>query len=403
MFEHQMFPHLGITMTSRRATLHPGRLVSCAMVTGRMVMIAVQRGWRKLLSAYTPNGTMPWLVCIACVVGVVSISACRPAGQGYRVVVSDFMEFEDLFTPIDTVRLDASVLIGSITFLDKSDQGQILVTDREARAIHVFSSSGRHLRMLEITQCNPEDTGRLLSTRFLKNGSMIATTTQGVYVLNANGSCQRRLLELPPNRPSFCERQDTVYLLNPRVRPLPQLHAYSIESGGVRVYDLRKPRFPRTTALRGGSEGRGIACFDRGVFYRYAESSDGEPLWPGNDLVLHQPKSYRPPERDITSQGMGDIISDLLQLEREFTYSSGIYELDENHRMIMTRSGYPAEFNLNIVNMDTETSVSAVLDPEVGISAAKDGLVYSTGDYEILPSGETGNRMLEVRQFHPFE
>ena len=366
-------------------------------------MIAVQREWRNLVPAYTANGTLPWLVCVTSVLGLVCVSACRPAGQGSRLVESDFMEFEDLFAPIDTVRLDASVLIGSINFLDISDQGQFLVTDREARAIYVFSSSGSHLRTLEITQCNPEDTGSVLSTRFLKNGSMIATTSQGVYAFNADGSCQKRLLELPPNRSSFCERRDTVYLLNPRVRPLPQIHAYSIESGTVRDYDLRKPRFPRTTALRRGLEGRGIACFDRGVFYRYAESSDGEPLWLENDLVLHQPKSYRPPERDLTSQGMGDIISDLLQLEREFTYSSGIYELDENHRMIMTRSGYPAEFNLNIINMDTETSVSTVLDPDVGISLTKDGLVYSTGDYEILPSGETGNKMLEVRQFHPFE
>ncbi len=364
-------------------------------------MIAVQWGLRKLLPAYTANGMLPWLACVACVVGLVCISACQPAGQGYRVVESDFMKFEDLFTPIDTIRLDASVLIGSISFLDMSDRGQFLVTDSEARAIYVFSSSGRHLRTLEITQCNPEDTGRLLSTRFLKNGSMIATTTQGVYVLNANGSCQKRLLELPPNRPSFCERQDTVYLLNPRVRPLPQLHAYSIESGAVRDYNLKKPRFPRTTGVKRGWPGRAVACFDQGVFYRYAESSDGEPLWPGNDLVLHQPKSYRPPERDLTSQGMGDIISDLRQLYREFTYSSGIYELDENHRMI--RFGYPAEFNLSIINMDTETSVSTVLDPDVGISLAKDGLVYSTGDYEILPSGEMGNRMLEVRQFHSFE
>ena len=366
-----------------------------------MVMIAVQWGWRKLLPAYTANGTLPWLTCVACVLGLICLSACQPAGQGYRVVDSDFMEFEDLFTTIDTVRLDASVLIGSTSFLDKSDQGQFLVTDREARAIYVFSASGSHLRTLKITQCNPEDTGSLLSTRFLKNGSMIATTSQGVYAFNADGSCRKRLLELPPNRSSFCERQDTIYLLNPRVRPLPQIHAYSIESGTMRDYDLRKPRFPRTTSIKRGWQGRAIACFDQGVFYRYAESSDGEPLWPGNDLVSHLPISYRPPERDITSQGMGDIISDLRELGREFTYSSGIYKLDDNHRMI--RFQYPAEFNLSIINMDTETSVSTVLDFEVGLSLAKDGLVYSTGDYEILPSGEAGNKMLEVRQFHPFE
>ena len=370
-----------------------------AKMTARIVIIAVRREWRKLLPAYTANGTLPWLACVACVLGLVCVSACQPVSQSHRTVVSDFMEFEELFTPIDTIRLDASVLIGSINFLDKSDHGQFLVTDREARAIYVFSASGRHLRTLKIAQCNPEDDGQPRIARFLKNGSMIATTSQGAYVFNADGSCRKRLLEVPPGDWSFCERQDTVYFLSPGIRP--QIHAYFIESGAVRDYDLRKPRFPRTTSIKRGWPGRAIACFDQGVFYRYAESSDGEPLWPGNDLVSHLPISYRPPERDITSQGMGDIISDLRELGREFTYSSGIYELDENHRMI--RFQYPAEFNLSIINMDTETSVSTVLDFEVGLSLAKDGLVYSTGDYEILPSGEAGNKMLEVRQFHPFE
>lgn len=401
MFEHLMLTHLGITMSGKRTIQHAVRLMSCAKVAARMVMIAVQWGLRKLLPAYTANGMLPWLACVACVVGVVCISACQQAGQGYRVVESRFMEFEDLFAPVDTIRLDASVLVGSTTFLDISDEGQFLVTDNVMRVIYLFSASGRHVRTLKITQCNPEDTGSLLSTRFLKNGSMIATTSQGVYALNANGSCQKRLLELPPNRPSFCERQDTVYILNHRVRPLPQIQAYSIDSGTVRDYNLRKPRFPRTTAVKRGFSGRGIACFDQGVFYRYPESSDGEPLWSENDLVLHQPISYRPPERDLTTRGMGNIMSELRELRREFTYSAGIYELDENHRMI--RFQYPAEFDLSIINMDTETSVSTVLEPDMGISLAKDGLVYSTGDYEILPSGEAGNKMLEVRQFHPFE
>ena len=364
-----------------------------------MVMIAVHREWRKLVPAYTADGTLPWLACVACVLGLICVSACEPAGQGYRVVESDFMEFEDLFTPIDTVRLDASVLIGGFDFLDVSNQGQFLVTDNVMRVIYLFSSSGHHLRTLETTQCNPEDAGNLLSTRFLKNGGMIATTSQGAYVFNTDGSCQKRLQEVPPGHWSFCERQDTVYFLSPGLRP--QIHAYSVKSGTVRDYDLRKPRFPGTTGVKRGWQGREIACFDQGVFYRYSESSDGEPLWPENDLVLHQPKSYRPPERDLTSRGMGNITSELHELRNEFTYSNGIYELDENHRMIGFQ--YPAEFNLSIINMDTETSVSTALDPDVLIGVAKDGLVYSLGDYEILPSGETGNRMLEVRQFHPFE
>lgn len=89
---------------------------------------------------------------------------------------------------------------------------------------------------------------------------MITTTPWGVYAINADGSCKQRLLELPPNRPSFCDRRDTVYVLNPSARP-PLIHAYSVESGFIRDYDLRKAKFPRSTAIKGGYIGRQIACF----------------------------------------------------------------------------------------------------------------------------------------------
>ena len=284
--------------------------------------------------------------------------------------------------------------------MDLSDQEEFLVTDEITRALHIFTASGRHVRTIEIARCNPEDGEGPLSARFLRNGSMIATTPRGVYAINADGSCKQRLLELPPNRPSFCERQDTIYFMNHRTRP-PQVHTYSLESGTVGNYDLRKAKFPRSTAIKRGYTGRQIACFERGVFYRYAESSDGEPLWPTSDPVMHQPIGYRPPERDFRSRGTNNLTSETLELTREFTYSNGIFELDENHRMVTF--GYPIKVNVNIVNMDTETSVGTTKDPSMFIMLAGNGLIYTLGDYQQLPSGERGNRVLEIWQIHPFE
>ena len=223
------------------------------------------------------------------------------------------------------------MLIGQISFVDLSNQGEFLVTDEITRALHIFTASGRHVRTIEISRCNPEDNGRLLSARFLENGSMIATTPWGVYAINADGSCKQRLLELPPNRPSFCERQDTIYFTNHRTRP-PQIHTYSLESGAVGNYNLRKAKFPRSIAIYGGYMGRHIACFNHDIFYRYAESSDGESLWSKSDPVMHQPIGYRPPERDFGSYGTDNLVSELQELRREFTYSNGIFELDDNHR-----------------------------------------------------------------------
>ena len=148
-----------------------------------------------------------WLVCV---------SACQLSGPQYRVVESDFMEFEDLFIPVDTIRFDASVSIGSFTFLDQSDQGEFLVTDFPMVQLHIFTASGRHVRTFELSGCNLEDSKLPWSARFLKRGGMIVTSSWGVYAFNADGSCKQRLLELPPNRPSFCERQDTIHFMNHR-------------------------------------------------------------------------------------------------------------------------------------------------------------------------------------------
>ena len=54
----------------------------------------------------------------ACILGLVCISACQPEEVRYRVIDSSgLVEAEALFTPVDTVRFDASVLIGTISFV----------------------------------------------------------------------------------------------------------------------------------------------------------------------------------------------------------------------------------------------------------------------------------------------
>ena len=269
---------------------------------------------------------------IACILGLAYISACQPEEVRYSVVNSSgFVESEDLFTPVDTIRFDASVVIGTISFVDISGNGDFLLTDGMMKALHVFTASGNHIRTFKVTQCNPEDDLRPRSAKFLENGNMIAVTSRGVYTFNADGSCKESLPTLIRDNASFCERQDTVYFISPSRRPRPQIHAYSIESGTIRDYDLRVPQFPRTTGVKRGYRGSQIACLERGVFYRYAESSDGEPLFLDDDPVVHRPMFYRPPKRDATSE---NITGDLMDLRKEFTYSNGLFELDDDHRLV---------------------------------------------------------------------
>lgn len=354
--------------------------------------IAALQRLHKIGLACIVNSRIP---LYACTLGLVYISACQPEEMRNRVVNSSgFVEAEDLFTPVDTVRFDASVLIGSIDFVDMSGKGEFLLTDDVMKALHVFTASGSHVRTLKITLCNPEHDGMLDSAKFLENGDMMVATSQGVFTFNADGACKERLPTPIRDNASFCERRDTVYFFSPSRRP--QMHAFSIESGAIRDYDLRMPQFPRTTSVKRGYSGRQIACFERGVFYRYAESSDGEPLFLDDDPVVHRPMFYRPPKRDIIGR---DLTGELMDLAKEFTYSHGLFELDDDHRLVTFQ--YPAEANMNIVNMDTQTSVSTKSD--WFIKLARDGFLYVSGDNELLSSGEMGNKTLEVWQFHPFD
>ena len=337
---------------------------------------------------------------VALFLALTCISACRPSGQSYRVVDSEFMEFEELFSPEDTVRFDASVLVGSMSFVDLSDQGDFLITDDQMNAFHVFSPSGNHVRTFTVSQCNPEDSGLLYSARFLEYGSVVAKTSSGTYALNADGSCIKRLLELPSIRPSYCEWRGHTYFLNTSLSP-PRIYAWSLDSGIVEEYDLRMPAFPSITSAYRGIVGRELACFEQGVFFRYAESSDAEPLFPGHAPVLHRPTFFRPIRRDmIRTDDMGARADDVLELMREATFSSGIFELDESHRLVKFHT-WGRETQINIVNMETETSVSSIT--ELLLEVAEHGILYVSGDYESLPSGEVGNQMLEVWRFIPFE
>lgn len=365
-----------------------GRQALAALRSLRLHAHACTAIWRQ----YRPALAACILACV---------SACGPAERSYRVVDSEFMEFEDLFSPVDTVRFDASVLIGMMRFVDVSDQGDFLITDDQMKAFHVFTASGDHVHSFSVSQCNPDDSEYLLSARFLEGGDMIASTANGVYAFHADGSCKKRLLGATVDGASFCERQDHVYFMEPNFRP-PRIYAYSIESGTVRDHDLREPEFPMVTMVKMGMIGRQIACFDRGVFFRYPESSDGEPLFPGNDPVMHRPTFYRTPRRDlIRTDDMSARIDDLMELGREATYSSGIFELDENHRLVTFESPSSREEPLSIINMETQTSVSSGTD--LPFELAKHGLLFVRGDYEPLSSGEVGNQMLEIWQFHPFE
>ena len=145
---------------------------------------ATQGMWSTCTVRSVRTSRSPRLAPVACVLWLACVSACQPTERSYRVVDSDFLEFEELFSPVDTVRFDASVLVGTMSFVDVSDQGDFLISDDPMKTFHVFTASGNHVRSFTVSECNPEDSGFLESARFLEDGSIVATTSRGAYAFN---------------------------------------------------------------------------------------------------------------------------------------------------------------------------------------------------------------------------
>ena len=63
--------------------------------------------------------------------------------------------FSELFQQVDTIRVDASVLIGEYTFIDVDEAGNLLITDEVSRITHLFSATGRHMKSYSVPDCVP--------------------------------------------------------------------------------------------------------------------------------------------------------------------------------------------------------------------------------------------------------
>ncbi len=336
---------------------------------------------------------------------VLLVAVCSRPDVPVTVIESEQVEFDDLFTVVDTVRLDASVIIGRISFLDVSTSGNFLVADRGQKALHLFSPSGGHIRTFSTALCNPEKDTTPQSARFLADGRMLVHTLGGTHLFTAEGACVKSVDDWPNHLRSFCERSDSVYVLS-RYTPNQRVLVFSASLDFVRDHSIPSSNFPGVTRIFGGTVGREIACLDHGVYYRYPESSDGRPLFGAENAILHKPFFFRPLSRDRSTSGksgMNARVDEFLEIISEYTLSEGIFALDGDHRMLTftTKSlNLDVPTAINIVSLGARPSMS-IFTERRGIRLAKNGLLFLQGDYEVLANGEYGNPILEVLRFTP--
>jgi len=213
---------------------------------------------------------------------------------------SPLVDFGDLFDSADTIRLDPSIIISQISFLDVNQEGRFLITDFISRSVHLFSSSGEHVRPYSVAECLPDDAENYspFSSRFLGRDYIVVMAFSGaVAVFRTDGHCVVATRKTSKPSFGFCTSNDSILFLG-----LPWPVKNSIEPPTIIIYssDLQKlneipvksPEFPVLNMGRGGIVGRNIDCFNDGPFYIYLGSMDAIPVHSNRNILYQRPEFY---------------------------------------------------------------------------------------------------------------
>ena len=339
---------------------------------------------------------------------------CTAAPQRSQVLDSPVVPFDELFAPADTFRLDPSIIIGGILFLDVNQEGDFLVTDYIARSVDLFSSSGEHIRTYSARECLPDAENLMpYSSRFFGKGHVVTKHSgRAVVVFTADGRCVGATRSLPHPSNGFCASGDSLFFFvtpySARASSHNSVVVYSPELHRLREIPVEWPKFLRLNANFAGIWERNIDCFGDGPYYTYQENMDAIPARFDAELAQQRPKFYSERPQDIPR----DISTEARMAEwTKYLTTAGVFALNGHTRMVMyahlddrwqPEGVEDARFRLGI----SVASNDGRFPPRSTITsitptAAGYGYTYSLGDHEPLPDGNVGNPLILRYRFIP--
>jgi hypothetical protein len=313
--------------------------------------------------------------------------------------------FSELFQPADTIRLDASVLVGHYTFVDVDEAGYLLVTDGQSRITHLFSATGVHTMSYSAPDCVPDEADfQPKSSRFINGGRIVVMSSgTGGAVFDRGGDCLAGTRMWNDLSKSICTQGDSIFLLKGIPGGKPSISVYDSELEHLTDFPIRAPRLIMLNRTTGGLPGRSLECFDGGAHYLYIEDMDSWPVRGDSSLIRHQPDFYRRRPDDVSG------IPPIEQL-MEYPLVMGVFALDKTTRMVaflyLDRKwarwsedsgpliGLSVASNENL--FPSRSTISHVWPASAG-----NGYLYVEGEHESLPDGEVGNPTLIKYRFIP--
>ncbi len=349
-----------------------------------------------------------WLLMAVLSVG------CTAAPKRSQILDAPVVPFAELFAPADTVRLDSSIIIGAIMFLDVNQEGDLLVTDFIGGSVNLFASSGEHIRTYSPRECLPDDENLTpYSARFAGKGHVVTKDLGSrVVVLTADDHCvsaTRRMLHLSKG---FCTSGDSLFFL-----AWPEPWASSSSYNSVLVYSLglqslrdipvEWPKFPRLNRPFSGMWDRSIDCFGDGPYFTYLESMDAIPVRFDAQLTQQRPEFYSPRPQDLQRNMSREEMTAEWQ---KYLSTSAVFALTSQTRMLLYSNladrwrpegvevGY--RYGISVASNVGLFPPRSTISPDKPLAAGY-GYIYRQGDHEPLPDGDVGNPLILRYRFIP--
>ena len=341
---------------------------------------------------------------------VIVVAGCGPEEQENRIIRSPVVPFDELFTVADTVRLDPSVVIGSVGVLDVNAQGEFLVSDHVGRGLHRFSPSGSHVRSYSVPDCLPDEANfmPMSTSRLLRNGGIMTMKVGGAAVIfDANGNCVEATRRLEAFSKAFCEYQGSIYVHRVYVEGKATMGVYSPALEAIDDLEIEPPRLVSLNQFYSGLIGTGVACFADGPYYVYLESMDGLAARIGSSITQYQPEFFELRPDDLSREAD---FRERSRQTRDYPLTISIFALDGSTRMVVTTnldekwrldsSEATSSLGLSIASNTGRFPGRSTISP-IPPRAAGNGYFYAVGDNEQLPNGDVGNPVIVRYRFIP--
>ena len=330
---------------------------------------------------------------------------CNSEESEIRVARPQMVPFSELFQPADTIRLDASVLVGHYTFIDVDEAGNLLVTDEMSRITHLFSATGVHMMSYSAPDCVPDEADfEPVSSRFIRGGRIVVMSrARGGAVFDRGGDCLVGTRMWNDLSKSICTQGDSIFLLKGVPGGKPSISVYDSALEPLTDIPIRSPRLIMLNRTTNGLPGRSLECFDDGVHYLYIEDMDSWPVRVDSSRIRHQPEFFRQRPDDVSG------IPSIERL-REYPSAVAVFALDKSTRMVAFieldqkwarwRGESGPMIGLSVASNENRFPGRSTISHAFPKSAGN-GYFYAEGEHESLPDGEVGNPILIRYKFIP--